>query len=126
MFPFHAALDLVYKDNEGAASAWTKKENVQLRLESLPNDPWFQKTAVPRVEEVGQMIQLGATVTKTTQRKLFVWRKYVKCVKCRMTFPMEADLTQFNTVHLSGRLLTTNQSITLQCSHHNSRCVYGG
>ena len=98
------ALDLVYK--KGAASAWTKKENVQLRLESLPNDPWFQKTAVPRVEEVGQMIQLVATVTKTTQRNLFVWRKYVKCVKCRETNLMEADLSQFNNVPLSGKSLS--------------------
>ena len=100
------ALDLVYKEGSSkadGATARTKKENVQLRLGSLPNDPWFQKTDVPRVEEVGQMIQLVATVTKTSQTELFVWRKNVKCVKCRVCFPMTADLTQFNTVPLSGR-----------------------
>ena len=97
------ALDRVYKAGGGGATARTKKENVQLRLESLPNDPWFQKTAMPRVEEVGQMIQLVATVMKTTQRKLFVWRKYLKCVKCRETNLMEADVTQFHTVPLSGK-----------------------
>ena len=103
------ALDLVYKEGAskvGAVSVRTKKEKVQLRLGSLPNDPWFQKTAVPRVEQVGQMVQLVATVTKTTQRDLFVWRKDVRCVKCRFTFPMTADLTQFNTVPLSGRSLS--------------------
>ena len=69
---------------------------------------------VPRVEEVGQMIQLVATVTKTSQTELFVWRKNVKCVKCRVTFPMTADLTQFNTVPLSGRShITVSPSIAL-------------
>ena len=111
------ALDLVYKDGSskaGVATARTKKENVQLRLGSLPNDPWFQKTAVPRVEEVGQMIQLVATVTKTSQTELFVWRKNVKCVKYRVSFPMTADLTQFNTVPLSGKsqsVQTRDQSV---------------
>ena len=115
------ALNLVYKEGSsktGGVTTWTKKENVQLRLESLPNDPWFQKTSMPRVEQVGQMIQLVATVTKTTQRDLLVWRKNVKCIKCRYTFPMMADLTQFNTIPLSGRSVlafnqTTSQLITL-------------
>ena len=107
------ALDRVYKAGGGGATARTKKENVQLRLESLPNDPWFQKTSMPRVEQVGQMVQLVATVTKTTQRDLLVWRKNVKCLKCKFTFPMMADLTQLNTIPLSGRPVSVSRPQTI-------------
>ena len=99
------ALDLVYQEGAskpGVTTTRTRKENVQLRLASLPNNPWFQKTSMPRLEQVGQMIQVVATVTKTTQRDLLVFKKHVKCLKCRFTFPMMADLTQFNTIPLSG------------------------
>ena len=67
------ALDLVYEDllsESTEASLFTKKKNVHLRIASLPADPWFQKTSFPKVEQVGLMIQLVGTVTKTVQRNM--------------------------------------------------------
>ena len=89
-------------------------QNKTKELETILQSDNEVKTAVPQVEEVGQMIQLVATVTKTSQTELFVWRKNVKCVKCRVSFPMTADLTQFNTVPLSGKsqsVQTRDQSV---------------
>ena len=115
------ALDFVYKEGASKADATTTrtmKDKVQLRLASLPNDPWFQKTSMPRVEQVGQMIQVVATVTKTTQRDLLVFKKHVKCLKCRFTFPMMADLTQFNTVPLSGTSVPAQTRLDIDRTGH--------
>ena len=109
------ALDQVYDEvSSKERNVFTKKETVHLRLASLPADPWFQRTSFPKVEQVGHMVQLVGTVTKTVQRNTLVWRKNVKCSKCRFTFPMVGDYEQFYSVPLSGRniISSTHPSIS--------------
>ena len=83
--------------------SWPFSAPAEMNNIKLNNEAESMLAGMSLEQKVGQMIQLVATVTKTSQTELFVWRKNVKCVKCRVTFPMTADLTQFNTVPLSGR-----------------------
>ena len=102
------ALDHVYEEAlTEKKNVFTKKETVHLRIASLPADPWFQKSSFPKVEQVGHMVQLVGTVTKTGKRTMLIWRKDVKCSKCKYTFVMEADYQQFYNVPVSGRLYVT-------------------
>ena len=97
------ALDIIYVQASNP-QLFTKKEKVHLRLSNLLAIPWFQKRAVPRCEQAGDVIQLAATVTKTAAPRLLAWRHDVRCLKCGYTFPVTADHDQFYSPQTSGDL----------------------
>ena len=77
----------------GQQKATTKQ--LRLRFSSLPAHDFFLKRAVPRSLNAGQIIQFIGTVTKTSQRRLFRWRKQMACNKCSKSSPILADYDQF-------------------------------
>ena len=106
------ALDIIYEQSNNYL--FTKKEKVHLRLSTLFGIPWFQKRAVPQCEQVGDVIQLAATVTKTAAPRLLAWRHDVRCLKCGYTFPVTADHDQFYSPQTSGDLLSPALTYKLQ------------
>jgi len=70
-------------------------KQLRLRFSSLPAHDFFLKRAVPRSLNAGQIIQFIGTVTKTSQRRLFRWRKQMACNKCSKSSPILADYDQF-------------------------------
>ena len=70
------------------------KERVHLRIRSLPDLPEFQRQVVPRSEDIGSLISLAGTVTKTGPTKMVTTRKLVSCNKCRHSFHVHADSEQ--------------------------------
>jgi DNA replicative helicase MCM subunit Mcm2 (Cdc46/Mcm family) len=69
-------------------------DRVHLRIRSLPDLPEFQRQVVPRSEDIGSLISLTGTVTKTGPTKMVTTRKLVSCNKCRHTFHVHADYEQ--------------------------------
>jgi DNA replicative helicase MCM subunit Mcm2 (Cdc46/Mcm family) len=69
-------------------------DRVHLRIRSLPDLPEFQRQVVPRSEDIGSLISLAGTVTKTGPTKMVTTRKVVSCNKCRHTFHVHADYEQ--------------------------------
>jgi DNA replicative helicase MCM subunit Mcm2 (Cdc46/Mcm family) len=69
-------------------------DRVHLRIRSLPDLPEFQRQVVPRSEDIGSLISLAGTVTKTGPTKMVTTRKLVSCNKCRHTFHVHADYEQ--------------------------------
>jgi len=91
----YMALKRVYEEKNNIMTQWILKEKVHLRVANLPPIPWFQKVAVPKCENVGDVIQLVGTVTKTVQPRMLTWRKDMTCMKCKCSFPVLADYDQF-------------------------------
>ena len=106
------ALDIIYEQSSNP-QLFTKKEKVHLRLSNLLAIPWFQKRAVPRCEQAGDVIQLAATVTKTAAPRLLAWRHDVRCLKCGYTFPVTADHDQFYSPQTSGDLLSPGLQVAV-------------
>jgi DNA replicative helicase MCM subunit Mcm2 (Cdc46/Mcm family) len=69
-------------------------DRVHLRIRSLPDLPEFQRQVVPRSEDIGSLISLAGTVTKTGPTKMVTTRKVVSCNKCRHSFHVHADYEQ--------------------------------
>ena len=76
-------------------AAWgPPKAQLHLRVRSLPDLPEFRRLCVPRSEDIGSVISLAGTVTKTGQAKMLTTRKTVSCTRCRHTFHVLADFEQ--------------------------------
>ncbi len=70
------------------------KLHVHLRVRSLPDLPEFRRLCVPRSEDIGSVISLAGTVTKSGQPKMVTTRKLVSCSRCRHNFHIMADFEQ--------------------------------
>ncbi|KAJ9048161.1 DNA helicase mcm9 [Entomophthora muscae] len=68
------------------------KANAHVRISNLPQVPAYFRTSIPTSDDVGKLVSVTATVTRSGPVNMVVEMRMYECPKCHGTFPVRADV----------------------------------
>ncbi|KAI8814002.1 MCM2/3/5 family-domain-containing protein [Cladochytrium replicatum] len=74
------------------------KEHLHVRLTRAPPVKEIVRVRIPRSEDVGRLVSLKGTVTRTGLVQMLESVKKYECSKCKRQFPVASEREQFNVV----------------------------
>ncbi|XP_052801933.1 DNA helicase MCM9-like [Mya arenaria] len=79
------------------------KANVHARITSLPVQPEFTRSTVPKTSDIGNFLALTGTVIRTTVVKVLEYERDYICAKCKAVITQKADVEQYSSVGRPAR-----------------------
>lgn len=68
------------------------KPNSHVRFSNLPHVPAYFRTSIPTSDDVGKLVSISATVTRSGAASMVVESHVYQCCKCRGTFSVTAHV----------------------------------